>query len=267
MFSAAEAVLQTTALTLRYHLNPWDEPTVGGPVATISSIRVGNSTRATADFQAFHAWCDAAGVVLVSCRLPHDHLGECGFLEGQGFRFIELNYRPELADLQSADLGHDDAVAVGIVDAAEQTTLEAIAGEIFEAGRFHADPFINPRIGDLRYRRWVANAFRNPAQAVWKCSVSGRLVAFHVVESPATDRRFWSLVGLAPGLSGQGMGSRAWRAMLRQHRREGVRHVSTSISSLNAKVLNLYVKLGFRFPMPSITMHWCPRGPLPGPAE
>jgi GNAT superfamily N-acetyltransferase len=108
----------------------------------------------------------------------------------------------------------------------------------------------------------VHNAFRNPKQSVLKCVEDGRTVAFFVVESPATDRRFWSLVGLAPGLSGHGLGAEIWRAVLRHHRDEGVDSVATSISSLNVRVHNLYVKLGFRFPAPEITLHLCPLGPV-----
>jgi hypothetical protein len=54
--------------------------------------------------------------------------------------------------------------------------------------------------------------------------------------------------------------------MLAFHRREGVQEVSTSISSHNVAVLNLYASMGFRFPAPTITLHWCPFGPVTRPA-
>lgn len=266
MFEAREQSIESPALTLRYHLNPWDEPTVGAPVATVSGIEVRDADRARGDFRRFRDWCDEGGVVLVGCRLGHDRLAECAFLESQGFRFIELNYRPELAGLQSQDPGAADEFAVLPATAADADTIAGIAGSIFEAGRFRADPMIDSRIGDLRYRRWVENAFRNPAQSVLKCGREGRIEAFFVVEAPERDQRFWSLVGLAAGLGGRGLGTRTWRAMLRWHRGEGVDRVATSISSLNAAVFNLYVKLGFRFPAPSITLHWCPRGLVTRPA-
>jgi GNAT superfamily N-acetyltransferase len=265
MFEAVESYFNTPALSMRYHLNPWDELTIGGSAATITSIAVHEQAQAAEDFRLFVEWCDASRVLLVTCRLPHDRLDQCGFLEARGFRFVELNYRPELAHLHQVDLGEDDGVAVEEVGAIDKVRVAEIAGQIFEAGRFHADPLIDPRVGDLRYRQWVLNAFRNPAQRVWKCSEADRITAFFVVEYPEPDRRFWSLVGLAPGLSGKGLGARMWRAMLRKHREEGAARVSTSISSLNVAVLNLYVKLAFRFPPPEITMHWCPRGRILGP--
>jgi hypothetical protein len=47
--------------------------------------------------------------------------------------------------------------------------------------------------------------------------------------------------------------------LLRHHQGEGAQTVSTSISSHNVPVFNLYVALGFRFPAPSVTLQWCPR--------
>jgi RimJ/RimL family protein N-acetyltransferase len=88
-----------------------------------------------------------------------------------------------------------------------------------------------------------------------------------VVEEPTLTSRFWSLVGLAPGLAGKGLGLRVWNAVLAFHHREGVHEVSTSISSHNVAVHNLYVRLGFRFPAPTITLHWCPFGSLRLPAS
>ena len=104
--------------------------------------------------------------------------------------------------------------------------------------------------------------FVNPGQSVLKCVMGHRTIAFMVVEKPTEATRFWSLVGLAPGLAGHGFGRRVWQTMLAFHHREGVTEVSTSISSHNTAVHNLYVALGFRFPPPAITLHWCPSGPL-----
>ena len=266
MFEANELAIDTPALAVRYHLAPWDASTVGGPVAVISGIEVRDRDRAPDAFAAFRDWCIAGGVSLVSCKLDHDRLVECGFLESQEFRFIELNYRPELAGLQSSDAVAPNEYMVDVATAEDEHLIAEIAGQIFDAGRFHRDPLIDPRVGDLRYRRWVSNAFLNPRQTVLKCRRGDEVKAFFVVEAPAPDRRFWSLVGLAPGLGGRGVGTRIWRAMLQWHRAEGADHVSTSISSLNAPVFNLYVKLGFRFPSPTISLHWCPFGRIEAPS-
>jgi len=265
MFEVIEQEINTPALRIRYHLAPWDAATVGAPVAVISSLEVLDQAAAWSEFEVFQGWYRRQGVTLVSCRLPHQRLIECGFLESQGFRFIELNYRPECGDLEQMNLDDSVQYAVEQASGADEASIAEMAGQVFEASRFHHDPMIDSRIGDLRYQMWIHNAFRNPEQSILKCRVDGRIVAFFVVEAPQPQRRFWSLVGLAPGMGGFGMGTRVWRAVMRWHRDEGVKHVSTSISSLNLRVLNLYVKLGFRFPAPEITLHCCPLGPIRRP--
>ncbi len=84
---------------MTYHLAPWDEPIFQGKTAAIASIRVRGETEAADAFGIFRDWCSRNHVMLVCCRLAQDQLTECGFLEKQGFRFIELNYRPTLVGL------------------------------------------------------------------------------------------------------------------------------------------------------------------------
>ena len=260
MFSYVEERSESAALDLAYHLTPWDEPAVGCATAAISGIELKAESEAVEVFRAFRDWCAVREVKLISCRLAHDRLQECGFLEGQGFRFIELNYRPSVTGL--GGFSADEDIEVCPADLSDESEICALAQRVSWTGRLHADPMVGPEIGNRRYVLWAANAFRHPGQQVLKCLVGGKIAAFMVVERPTGASRFWSLVGLAPELSGRGLGRRIWRAVLATHHREGVEEVATSISSLNAVAHNLYVSLGFRFPPPEITLHWCPCGPL-----
>jgi GNAT superfamily N-acetyltransferase len=260
LFSYIEERSETPALDLIYHLTPWDQPIFHGNTAAIASIHMRIEKDAADAFETFRDWCMRNHIKLVSCRLPQDQLIECGFLEKQGFRFIELNYRPKLIGLD----GFSDDAEISVVPAipSDLPEISGFAAQIYETGRLHVDPQVGPEIGNRRYAVWAANAFHHPGQRVLKCQMHDRTIAFMVVEQPTPASRFWSLVGLAPGLAGQGLGRRVWQAMLAFHHREGVEEVSTSISSHNVAVYNLYVSLGFRFPAPSITLHWCPFGPL-----
>jgi GNAT superfamily N-acetyltransferase len=265
VFEIAERIIETDALDLRYHRAPWDEATVGAPVAVISRLDIRDDRLAREDFGEFTRWVMQDRIVLASCRLPHDSLRESGLLEASGFRFIELNFRPELVALQEGDWPGGEGIEIEEAVAGDQLEISTVARKIFDAGRFHRDPMIDRRIGDRRYERWITNAFGNPRQTIVKCLEAGHLIGFFVVEAPDARSRFWSLVGLAPGLAGRGLGTRVWIAMLNWHRAQGVHSVSTSISSLNTAVHNLYVKLGFRFPTPHMTFHWCPLGPIRAP--
>lgn len=251
--------IRTPALELDYHLVPWDSEIFGAAVAQISRVEVQDAAYAALDYQQFVDWRSRHDVQFCACRVPHDRLAESMLLEADGFRFIELNYLPHLTDLQSRqfeNLGIEIAPAVE----SDRETLADMAAKVLRHGRLHQDPRINPALGDKRYHVWMTNAFSRPTQTALKCMLDGRIVAFFVVERPEPSHCFWSLVGLAPGLQGRGLGKRVWNAMLRYHRDDGIETVSTSISSLNVVVFNLYVSLGFRFPAPSMTLQWRPPG-------
>lgn len=260
MFDYVEERSESPALDLTYHLTPWDEAAFRGSTAAISSICVRTERDADPAFGVFYDWCMRNAIRLVSCRLAQGRLKECGFLEARGFRFIELNYRPRLRGL--AGFSADADIDISPADESDQPEICDFAGRIFQSGRLHVDPMVGSEIGNRRYALWAANAFRHPCQQVLKCQIRGQTVAFMVVEQPTAASRFWSLVGLAPGLTGKGLGRRIWTTMLAFHHREGVEEVSTSISSHNVAIHNLYVALDFHFPAPDITLHWCPFGPV-----
>jgi GNAT superfamily N-acetyltransferase len=265
LFSYVEERTESSALDLTYHLAPWDEPVFHGNTAIIASIHVRIEEEAAAAFEVFQGWCYRNHTKLVCCRLPQNQLVECGFLEKQGFRFIELNYRPVLAGL--GGFSEDPEITISSALSKDAEEISAFAAQIYTTGRLHADPLVGPEIGNRRYGVWAANAFHHPGQRVLKCQMDGHIVAFLVVEQPTPVSRFWSLVGLAPGLAGKGLGRRVWKAVLAFHHREGVEEVSTSISTHNLAVHNLYASLGFRFPAPTITLHWCPFGSLGSSAQ
>lgn len=251
--------IRTPALALDYYLVPWDSEILGKPVAQISDLHVIEPRQAALDYQVFTQWCERQRIELCACRLPAQRLADSMFLEEHGFRFIELNYLPRFANLQSARFPDSD-IAVLPADEADRDTLADMAAEVFRHGRLHQDPRVDPALGDRRYRAWMNNAFAHPNQQVLKCVQGGDVVGFFVVESPEARHRFWSLIGLAPGRQGQGLGKRVWRTVMRHHQQQGVELISTSISSLNIPVFNLYVSLGFRFPQPSLTLQWRPSG-------
>ena len=260
VFEFTEERTESDALDLVYHLTPWDEPAVAGATAAISHIELKAEADAVDAFFQFRDWCAVHEVKLVSCRLPHHRLRETGFLEAQGFRFIELNYRPWVPDL--GRFSADEEIEVCTAAPSDEEEICALAARALWTGRLHADPMVGPEIGARRYALWAANAFRHPGQQVLKCMLRGQMAAFMVVERPTDSSRFWSLVGVAPELTGKGLGRRIWRSVLAMHHQEGVEEVKTSISSHNSIAHNLYVSLGFRFPLPDVTLHWCPSGPL-----
>lgn len=256
-FSYSLLNIRSESLIMDYFLVPWDSKIQGYPVAEIDHLEVIDARGAEDQFEIFVNWCDSQEIQFCNCRIRHDQLSESFFLQQQGFRFIELNYRPVLQDLDQLNLAAN-AIVIEPAKTEDQEFLAQMAGRIFKHGRFHQDPALGPEVGNQRYKIWLINSFSHPGQFIYKCLESDEIVGFFVVEYPGENSCYWSLIGLAPGLGGRGMGARVWRAMMRFHQDEGMKSIVTSISSHNSAVLNLYAKLGFRFPLPKVTFHWRP---------
>jgi len=248
-------LIQTYSLTAEFFLVPWDTEILTQPVAEISRLEVKESEAAGRDFRTFSTWCDKHAITLCNCRIAHNQIVESMFLQAQGFRFIELNYQPQMNKLQELELPNDEIIIEPAADA-DRMILAEMAGSVFQHGRFHQDPRLGATLGNRRYRTWLLNAFELPHQKVLKCLLGGVIIAFFVVEYPEQGHCFWSLNGLAPGMQGKGLGKRVWRTMMRKHQQEGIETITTSISSHNIAVLNLYASLAFRFPVPYATFHW-----------
>jgi len=249
--------IDTENLRLKFFLVPWDSEIAGQPVAELKEIELLGREKAYNDYEGFRGWLSEHKVLLCSCRVAQERIAEIMFLEDQGFRFIELNYRPRLTTVSKLEFPQEQ-ITVELANDGDREALASIASRAFPYGRFHQDPRVAAGLGDRRYRTWLWNGFRNSRQQVVKCLLEGEVVGFFVAEYPEAGHCFWSLCALEPSFQGQGLGKRVWKAMLRWHQVQGIDTVSTSISSHNVPVLNLYASLGFRFAAPTVTLHWMP---------
>lgn len=256
-FETIAASVDTPNLLLEWSEAPWDSAIFGYPVLQISRIEV-RGPSAGSDFASFEAVREEMGAGLVSCRLHHANLIESMLLEDHGFRFIEMLYMPELNDLT----GNDESTGLG-VRLARESDLQAlldIAGSAFRNERFHVDPRLDSALADQRYRNWVKSSYSHAAQRLYALHDGPRLVSFFVIEMLADGTCYWHLNAVAPDAQGMGYGRRAWRAMLHQAKEAGAKRIRTCIVARNHRVLNLYAKLGFRFPPPLMTFHWVREG-------
>ena len=254
-FSYKPIQIRSKPLDMDYFFVPWDTEIIGRSVAEINRFVVSDFEQAKIHFACFEEWRDLNRIELCSCRIGHDCLVESLFLQEHDFRFIELNYHPMINGLQRQQLS-GDAIEVAIAEEGDKETLAQMAARTFQHGRFHQDISLGPVIGNERYKTWLVNSFSHPDQNIYKCLIDSEIVGFFVTEYFVNKRCNWVLVGLAPDLQGRGIGTRVWKAMMYFHQAEGMESISTSISSHNTAVHNLYVKLGFRFPNPQVTFQW-----------
>lgn len=251
----ARGIIDTSHLHLEWSEAPWDSALFGFPVLQITRMEVRDQS-ASNDMPSFETARDNLGAGLVSCRLSNECLLESMFLEAYEFRFIEMVYLPELDDLQGHILSGPNSLDVTLARDSDLPALQNIAGHAFRNERFHVDPRLNADLGDQRYRKWVENSFNHSSQRLYAIRDGEHLVAFFVTEMQEDGTCYWHLNAVAPSAQGRGYGRLAWLSMLRQAQAWGAKKVRTCIVARNHRVLNLYSRLGFRFPLPLMTFHW-----------
>jgi RimJ/RimL family protein N-acetyltransferase len=237
-----------------------DSETFGFPVAVIEALELDPAGDAGPLLRELDAWCDQNDVRLMSCRLDHLRLRESMVLEGHGFRFVEMVYRPQLAGLDRL-AEPDRQIEVAEAEATDLAAIEAIAHAAFSTGRLLLDARLDPELSRRRYANWVRSSFNDPAHTVLKAELAGVLVGFFVVEQRPDHRVYWHLTAVAPDWQGKGIGLSLWRTILLRHRAEGVTLVETTVSGHNPAVMNLYARLGFSFAAPQMTFHWLRAAP------
>lgn len=247
--------LSTSSLQLQAALVSWDTEIFGFPVAQIQKLEIIDLLSTAEEYQKFQQWLDVNRIRIASCRLPHDRLQESMFLESKGFRFIEMVLHPKIEKLQSVDIAQDNLIITPALES-DLPVMQSIAERAFGHERYHIDPRLDPRLGDLRYGQWVKNSLNHSQQRLLKVIDSKHIVALFIVELREHKSVCWHLTAISPQWQGRGYGQRVWQAMLRHHQVEGQDCVMTTISARNVAVLNLYAKLNFRFLPPEMTFHW-----------
>lgn len=247
--------MTTQALQVCASKVPWDTPIFGFNVAQINSIEIFGYTKEMTGWQHFQDWLDSNSIHLVSCRLPQHQLRESLFLESQEFRFIEMVLHPHLNKLQQFNIPNDNLL-ITLASEADIPSLVLIAEYAFKYERYHVDPRLDPKLGNLRYGKWVENSFHHPTQHLLKITDNKRLIGFFIVEYDEEKSVYWHLTAISPQWQGMGYGIRVWNAMLKYHQEEGYEAIMTTISARNSIILNLYAKLNFRFLPPDMTFHW-----------
>lgn len=251
----AGGAIEHDALSLQWSEAPWDSVLFGAPVLQIEHIAV-RGEGASGAMSRFNAARDAGGSPFVSCRLPHDKLRESMLLEQHGFRFIEMLFQPEYPDLQRAELLDPGGLTVHQAGPADLPAAIAAAGQAFHNERFHVDPRLPRGLGDLRYQNWVRSSLDHASQRLLVIRDGSTFVGFFILEMLPDATCYWHLTAIAPEQQGKGYGARVWTTMLAHARHGGAARVRTSIVARNHRVMNLYARLGFRFPPPAMTFHW-----------
>ncbi|MBE0574962.1 MAG: GNAT family N-acetyltransferase [Desulfuromonadales bacterium] len=165
-----------------------------------------------------------------------DPLSDCRPLVQGGFYYCDTLIEP-YATKDMATLYEDQRAGICDVNMEELTPICLGA---FEHGRFHRDRNLDRSAADRRYLQWLAQM--HSEGGVFGLTWEGVLAAFFA----CSESRIL-LHAVAEPYRGKGLAKFLWSAAILELFKHGYDELSSSISTANLAVLNLYSSLGFRF--------------------
>jgi GNAT superfamily N-acetyltransferase len=119
----------------------------------------------------------------------------------------------------------------------------------FEHGRFHRDFNIKRELADLRYDNWVKQLYESGN--IFGLLYQNDLAAFFGINANKVV-----LHAVQENYRGKGLAKYLWTAGLMELFNSGETEVTSSVSTSNTAVVNLYSSLGFRFRKPVDIYHY-----------
>lgn len=236
---------------------PWDAPVLGFAVADYELGRPGPVYAHRKEFrEALGAWCQARGVELVVAAVPAADRTWLALMPQLGFTFFDMTYTVRLTALQSAKLPEVRGEA-RLATVADLPQLEAIAEQVFQFGRYHADPYVPVELANKRYREWLRNevAGLGPDSRMYVVGAPGDVRGFfHSVIRDGVARV--TIFAIDERYQRGTTGFNVLAGALRDLRSVGVRMVVSRISAVNTGVLNLIKVFGFRYSEPQAVFYW-----------
>lgn len=233
---------------------PWDSDYFGFKVATYEPA---DSREPPADSdrwaQRLQDWMRAHDIALASCSVPADSFAWMALLAENRFNSVDLSL---LAFARRLTTLPAPRMAVRPAEVDDLPALKEIAGTSFRFGRYHADARFPRNLADLRYRRWLHNAWhaRSDTEHLLVCGSVGHPVGFvhAVLHGDLADLR---LAAVDPaqntGIAGAGL----FVGALHQLVARGAKRAQARLSAGNIAILNLYSSLGFTFLEPEAIYH------------
>lgn len=235
---------------------PWDSELFGVNIYSLSDIQYPQDNNLRGLLRSVDVEARSLNVELMITRVNQSELVLVNALEEYGFRYIETNYKPFLClEGITYPLNKDWFIVEATPN--DVVTLSRQIKDMFKYGRYHQDLRISNDLADRRYQNWLLNAEKNAAQRVYICSdmKNAQPIAFFVVEEQDGKEVFLSLVGMMEHYRGRGLSKDVWKTFIMFLKQIGITKISTSISSHNLAIFNLYTSMGFVFPEPELTLH------------
>lgn len=208
------------------------------------------------------------GRIFVQARVSKNDFAALPVLQKNGFYFAETTLVPYsvfkkndalrrfMVDKASFVPARNSLGDLGLSimsrqDSAQCATVKAIAAESFSADRIHLDANCSKEIADRRFCYWVDDLLADEAVVFYLLEHLGACTGFM-----ARKGEDLILAGFAQRYIKSGLGDFLWLSVLEDMHKQGITQTHSCISASNIPVLNLYVRLNFKFKDPSVTLHY-----------
>lgn len=194
---------------------------------------------------------------MLTAHLPHDLSGEDASRALPGsplvcdtritFRYSPLS--PPNSMSETTRTFRRDEAAIRTLQVGDARAVHDLAGRAFKYSRFHADPRIPARVATSIKSEWARNlALGIRGAGGWVVEKSGVVVGFLGVvqrqsEDSASEHLAVDLVGVAPEVSGQGLGTMLLGAAMDEACARGVDLIA-STQETNVAAARLYLRSG-----------------------
>lgn len=190
---------------------------------------------------------------LIACRIAEADEAGADALRGAGFLKVET-----LVTL-ARPLSLQDAGAlpqgVSVAQAADALACGEVAAQAFTKDRYHADLRIDRAGADEIKRRWAENAVGGRADRVFLARGSdGAICGFNACLAPL-DRAVIDLIGVAPDMTGRGLGALMVQAAIAHYAASRTR-LEVGTQAANDGSLRFYRRLGFVELRRQTSWHW-----------
>ncbi|MDP9100254.1 MAG: GNAT family N-acetyltransferase [Verrucomicrobiota bacterium] len=234
----------------------WDSDVFGFLVAT---YQPGEPSSVFENLRPIHTalqeWAVGNRVELIGCSTSAHEPRWRALLPRLGFVHVDSTLTYTMPKLQRTKFPR--SYAVRLATPADQASVEQIAEQAFNAGRYHADVRFPRTLANLRFRRWLSQAFAEagPDSRVYVIGESGAARAFthSTVEG---DRAYITIGGALMDLQGHGAGAAIFLGTVEALRDSGIRRAQSKLSASNTPMMNLAAFAGSRFSDPQDVFHW-----------
>lgn len=236
---------------------PWDAQIFGFPVGDFQAGDLQYLVGTCAKFQeTLSLWAAENRVELIACTVPADDIRWCALLQQLGFAYVDYTLKISQTHLQRWE-PPGSKIAVRLAQPEDQESVERIAQHAFRAGRYHMDPRFPRALSELRYKRWLSNAFAalGPGSRLYVTGEVGHTTSFFHVNLNGNEA-YITIIAVDPDYQGGPTGIDLCTGALIDLKSMGIRRMSSKVSAMNSGVMNFAGYFGWRFSEPQAVFHW-----------